>query len=62
MNIKQIREMAPAEIEKKLRDNSAELLKLRLKKQTGQLEKPHLIKSLRQENARLQTILHATKA
>jgi large subunit ribosomal protein L29 len=57
MKIADIRELSVNEIEKKIRDNRSELLNLRLRKQTGQVEKPHLIRSLRRDIARLETIL-----
>jgi len=51
------RELSQPEIEKKIRDTRAELVGLRLRKQTGQLENPHLIRENRRELARLHTIL-----
>ncbi|HTQ32415.1 MAG TPA: 50S ribosomal protein L29 [Opitutaceae bacterium] len=63
MNTKEIRELAPAEIETKLRATRDELLQLRLKKHTGQIEKPHILRVLRKDIARLETILREkTKA
>lgn len=56
MNTKEIRDLAPAEIEAKLRATRDELLQLRLKKNTGQVEKPHIIRVLRKDIARLETI------
>ena len=61
MTIKEIRELAPTELETKLREVRAELLQLRLKKHTGQVEKPHMIRVLRKDIARLETILGAKK-
>jgi large subunit ribosomal protein L29 len=61
MTTKEIRELSAAEIETKLRDLRTELLQLRLRKQTGQVEKPHLMRELRKDVARLLTILHAKK-
>lgn len=57
MKASEIREFSVNEIEKKLRDNRSELLNLRLRKQTGQVEKPHQIRALRRDIARLETIL-----
>jgi large subunit ribosomal protein L29 len=57
MTAKEIRDLAPAEINTKLREVRGELLQLRLKKHTGQIEKPHLLRSLRKDVARLETIL-----
>ncbi len=59
---KELSELTTQELEKRLRDNQAELLQLRLKKQTGQLEKPHLLKTMRRDNARIQTLLRQKKA
>lgn len=57
MKASEIREYSQNELEKKLRDSRSELLNLRLRKQTGQVEKPHLIRALRRDIARLETIL-----
>ena len=62
MTSKEIRELAPAEITTKLRDTRNELLQLRLRKHTGQVEKPHMIRVLRKDIARLETILTEKKA
>jgi large subunit ribosomal protein L29 len=59
MTTKEIRELSPTEIETKLREIRTELLQLRLRKQTGQVEKPHLLREHRKDIARLLTILHA---
>lgn len=57
MTSKEIRELSPVEIKTKLRDTRNELLQLRLRKHTGQVEKPHMIRVLRKDIARLETIL-----
>ncbi len=56
INAKEAAELTPAEIEKKLRDTRHELLELRLRKKTGQLEKSHLLRELRRDIARLETV------
>jgi large subunit ribosomal protein L29 len=61
MNTKEIRDLAPAEIETKLRATRDELLQLRLKKHTGQIEKPHTLRVLRKDIARFETILRQKK-
>lgn len=61
MTAKEIRDLAPAEIETKLRDVREQLLQLRLRKQTGQVEKTHEIRGLRKDVARLETILNQKK-
>lgn len=58
INIKEERENSVGEIEKKLRESRDELLQTRLSKRTGQLEKPHLLKELRRDIARLESILN----
>jgi len=62
MKSKEIRELAPAEIVTKLREIREQLLQLRLRKQTGQVEKTHEIRGLRKDVARLETILLQKKA
>ena len=62
MTSKEIRELAPAEISTKLREIRGQLLQLRLRKQTGQVEKTHELRSLRKDIARLETILNQKKA
>ena len=61
MTSKEIRELSPAEITTKLRAIRDELLQLRLRKHTGQVEKPHTIRVLRKDIARLETILGEKK-
>jgi large subunit ribosomal protein L29 len=61
MTSKEIRELAPAEITTKLRETREQLLQLRLRKNTGQVEKPHLLRSYRKDIARLETILKQKK-
>jgi large subunit ribosomal protein L29 len=65
MTSKEIRDLAPAEITTKLRETRDQLLQLRLRKHTGQVEKPHLLRTYRKDIARLETILkqkNTTKA
>ncbi|MBL9189514.1 MAG: 50S ribosomal protein L29 [Opitutaceae bacterium] len=61
MTSKEIRELSPAEITSKVKEKRDELLQLRLRKQTGQVEKPHLFRELRKDIARLLTILNEKK-
>lgn len=56
MTVKEIRELSPAEITTKLRETREQLLQLRLRKQTGQVEKTHELRTLRKDIARLETI------
>lgn len=57
MKAKDIRDLSVTEIEKRLRDTRSELLKMRLGRQTGQVEKTHELRSKRVDIARLETIL-----
>jgi large subunit ribosomal protein L29 len=56
MTPKEIRDLSPDEITTKLRETRESLLQLRLRKQTGQVEKTHEIRTLRKDIARLETI------
>lgn len=56
MKTKEIRELAPVELDTRLRETREKLLHMRLRKQTGQVEKTHELRSLRKEIARLETI------
>ena len=62
MTSKEIRDLAPAEITTKLREVREQLLQLRLRKQTGQVEKTHELRSLRKTIARLETVLTEKKS
>jgi len=59
---KEIRELAPGELSTKLREVREQLLQLRLRKQTGQVEKTHELRSLRKTIARLETALTEKKS
>ncbi len=52
---KEIRELAPAEITTQINETREKLLQLRLRKQTGQVEKTHELRTLRKDIARLET-------
>jgi large subunit ribosomal protein L29 len=62
MTSKEIRELSATEIETKLRETREQLLQLRLRKQTGQVEKTHEIRVLRKDIARFETVLTQKKA
>ncbi len=62
MTSKEIRDLSPGEITTKVRDIRDQLLQLRLRKQTGQVEKTHELRTLRKDIARLETILNEKKA
>jgi large subunit ribosomal protein L29 len=56
MKAKEARELTVAEINVKLNETREKLLALRLRKQTGQVEKTHELRTLRKDIARLETI------
>jgi large subunit ribosomal protein L29 len=57
MTPKEIRDLSAGEITTKLRETRDQLMQLRLRKQTGQVEKSHELRDLRKTVARLETIL-----
>ena len=57
MTPKEIRDLTSVEITTKIRETRDSLLQIRLRKQTGQVEKTHEMRSLRKDVARLETIL-----
>ncbi len=62
MTSKEIRELSLPEIETKIREIREGLLVDRLKKETGQIEKPHTLRQRRKDVARLETIRNEKKA
>jgi large subunit ribosomal protein L29 len=62
MKIKEIRELTPAELASRKQELKQEMFHLRIQQQSGQLEKPSLIRSLRREVARVETILTSKKS
>ena len=61
MTAKEIRDLSAAEITTKIRDTREQLLQLRMRKQTGQVEKTHELRTLRKDIARLETIANQKK-
>ena len=53
----EIKELSLPELNKKLRELGEELLKLQIRKQTGQVERPHVIKQIRRDRARILTMV-----
>ena len=51
----EINDLSLPELNKKLRELGEELLKLQVRKQTGQVERPHVIKQIRVQIARILT-------
>jgi large subunit ribosomal protein L29 len=62
MKMSEIKELSVTELNKKSRELGDELLQLQIRKQTGQVEKPHLIKSIRRQRAMISTALSTLKA
>jgi len=61
MTPKEIRDLSPEEITTKIRETRESLLQLRVRRQTGQVEKTHEMRSSRKDVARLETILREKK-
>ncbi|MCX6966425.1 MAG: 50S ribosomal protein L29 [Verrucomicrobia bacterium] len=57
MKIKEIKELSVDELQARKRELNKEGFNLRLQQQTGQLEKPSQIRSIRREIARIETVL-----
>jgi large subunit ribosomal protein L29 len=62
MTSKEMRALSGGEIDLKLRELREQLLQLKLRKQTGQVEKTHELRTLRKDIARLNTIATEKKA
>ena len=62
MTSKEIRDLSPVEIATKARETREQLLQLKMRKQTGQVEKTHELRTLRKDIARLETIANEKKA
>jgi large subunit ribosomal protein L29 len=56
LTAKEIRDLTTTEINVKLNETREKLLSLRLRTQTGQVEKTHELRTLRNDIARLETI------
>ena len=57
MKLSEVKELSEVELETKGRDLRVELFNLRIQKTTAQLEKPHRVKQLRRDVARMETRL-----
>jgi large subunit ribosomal protein L29 len=57
MKIQEIQELTPKELLARKRDLKEEIFNLRIQQQSGQLEKPHLIRAARRNIARVETVL-----
>lgn len=58
MKLKEIRDLSREELATRKRDIKQEIFHLRLQQQSGQLEKPSLLRSLRREIAQVETVLN----
>lgn len=61
MKTSEIRKMTTEEINKNIVELKAELCNLRFSSATGSLDKPHKIKQMRHDIARLKTVLNERK-
>ena len=57
MKIAEIRKLTTEDLSKKLEEKKKELFNLKFAASTGSLEKPHKIKELRHEVAKIKTVI-----
>lgn len=57
MKIAEIKELTAKELLSRKRELREEIFNLRVQKQSGQLEKPHMLRSLRRNIAKIETVL-----
>jgi large subunit ribosomal protein L29 len=57
MKMAEIRKLTTPELTKKVEENRKELFNLKFSASTGNLEKPHRIKELRHEVAKIKTVI-----
>lgn len=62
MKIAEIKELTSKELLARKREMREEIFNLRVQQQSGQLERPHLLRTLRRNIARIETILSQKKA
>lgn len=62
MKIAEIKELTIKELEARKRELRQEAFNLRIQQQGGQLEKPHMLRDLRRNAARIETVLSQKKA
>ena len=62
MQAKELREMTPEELQKKLQELKKELFNLRFQHAINQLENPHRIVEVKRDIARVMTILQQKNA
>jgi large subunit ribosomal protein L29 len=57
MKTAEIKELTIKELEARKRELRHEIFNLRIQQQAGQLERPHMLRTLRRDAARVETIL-----
>lgn len=57
MKLSEIKELTPKELEARKREMRHELFNLRVQQQAGQLERPHILRQIRRDVARIETVL-----
>jgi large subunit ribosomal protein L29 len=57
MKIAEIKELTLKELDARKREIRQEIFNLRVQQQGGQLERPHMLRSLRRDAARVETVL-----
>jgi large subunit ribosomal protein L29 len=62
MKIAEVKELTIKELEARKRELRHEAFNLRVQQQAGQLEKPHMLRSLRRDAARVETVLTGKRA
>jgi len=61
MKISEIKELTVKELETRKRELKHEIFNLRIQQQAGQLERPHMLRNIRRDVARVDTVLSAKK-
>jgi large subunit ribosomal protein L29 len=56
MTATETRDLSDTELDTKIREAREQLIQLRLRKQTGQVEKTHTLRAIRKDIARMETI------
>ncbi len=62
MKIAEIKELTIKELESRKREVRHEIFNLRIQQQAGQLEKPHMLRTLRRDAARIESVITAKRA
>lgn len=62
MKIADIKELTTKELLARKRELREEIFNLRVQQQAGQLEKPHMLRTLRRNIARIETVLSQKQA